>query len=481
MRPIDRLVSCLWALGLGAAAGLPAQEPPAPVEQALVLADLQLRLDTTALAGFESRLSQPSGQVQFDLRGKLGASSVRVRLWALDRDAMGLREPGDVADVVLNWRRRREPSLAFASQQLTSGPFGYAAYALRALILGSGKGPPEEGDGDGPGDAPGGAAQGTVAGGDPRGAAGGEEHHLFGITERHGYDLAVECRPPLDEAGRKAVDAFFAGVKYEAPVRDHRWTDEEARRRWCEHTPEDLHDKLRIKRTKHYIILANAGADLFAKKMEECYQEIRKVYPFEEVEGQLLMPVFVFRTRDEYLDYCVSCLGVSREWAENTKGHATRDYYATYYESPNDPVHIHEATHQIFANRLQLRGGGSWFQEGVAEYVSENPTLVRSVVRNQIKDDEYIPFKRFMVLPSILLEGGSKRGGSKAESAYSQAASIIAFLAESKFGKKRFQDFVHAVGAVPRGDLKSIEGEIQRVYEVDIAGLEQRWKEHWRR
>ena len=171
-----------------------------------------------------------------------------------------------------------------------------------------------------------------------------------------------------------------------------------------------------------------------------------------------------------------------RDQAAASKGHAWRDYYATYYDSPNDPVHIHEATHQIFANRLGLHGGGSWFQEGVAEYMSERYSQIRSDARNMIKSGDYVPFGKFMVVPSLLHSntGSNRRGGSQASNQYAQAASIIAFLAKSKFGKDRFQEFVHAIGSVRRGDLKSIEQRLGAIYGVDIAGLEAEWKGYWR-
>ena len=90
-------------------------------------------------------------------------------------------------------------------------------------------------------------------------------------------------------------------------------------------------------------------------------------FDVEEVEGRKLMPVFLFRTPEQYYAYYSKRAGIPLDKARRSKGHAWLDYYATWYEAPNDPVHIHEATHQIFGNRLNLSGGGSWLQEGVAE------------------------------------------------------------------------------------------------------------------
>ena len=154
----------------------------------------------------------------------------------------------------------------------------------------------------------------------------GEANRLLfttGITEKFGYQLLTECFGEPDDADRKRLEQFMtAGVRYDGPLRNWQWTDEEARARWQEFTDEKVHDKLEIARTKHYLILFDAGGKLFAKKMEECYEEIRKIYPFDEVEGRRLMPVFLFRTREEYYEYYARIAKVSREQAAATKGHA---------------------------------------------------------------------------------------------------------------------------------------------------------------
>jgi hypothetical protein len=69
------------------------------------------------------------------------------------------------------------------------------------------------------------------------------------------------------------------------------------------------------------------------------------VFPFTEVAWQRLMPVFLFKDFDGYVAFGKK---QGMEDVADTKGHAWKDYYATYYDSPNDPVHIHEATHHGF-------------------------------------------------------------------------------------------------------------------------------------
>jgi len=49
---------------------------------------------------------------------------------------------------------------------------------------------------------------------------------------------------------------------------------------------------------------------------------------------------------------------------------------------------------------------------------------------------------------------------------------LIEFLRESKWGKDKFQTFIHTVGLVPRGKLPAIEAAFRKVYECDLATVE---------
>ena len=69
--------------------------------------------------------------------------------------------------------------------------------------------------------------------------------------------------------------------------------------------------------------MTNASAgNLFARKMEEYYERIRKVFPFREVKGRRLMPVFLFKRQDQYHRYCRDVGEMSLNEAKATKGHA---------------------------------------------------------------------------------------------------------------------------------------------------------------
>ncbi len=272
----------------------------------------------------------------------------------------------------------------------------------------------------------------------------------------------------------------------ETRVQPAPWTDEEAEARWQKDAPAKVLEdsELRIVRTKYYIVLTNLGkgqtAESFGEIMDQCHEKIRAVYPFEERANARLLPIFYFVQRQQYIDFCVQAFKWSPEQAERSKGVASRDFYATYHEAPNDPVHIHEATHQIFANRLRLGGGGSWFQEGVAEYMSENPNDL-NVVENAVKKQRHAPLRRFVEIESLLMSAkeDSVTGEDEGSMNYRQAAAIIEFAAESKWAGPKFLDFVHTVGAVERNNIDAIEAAIQKVYGVGIEGFEEKFVEYW--
>jgi hypothetical protein len=174
------------------------------------------------------------------------------------------------------------------------------------------------------------------------------------------------------------------------------------------------------------------------------------------------MPVFLFRSKEQYDDFCATMkAGVGGA----SKGHAWKDYYATWYESPNDPVHIHEATHQIFRNRLGLSGGGSWFQEGLAEYMCTRRDD-RNVLAQNVAKGKATHLKEFVQIPQLI-------AGASAEQNYLEAALLIEFLRESKETKEKFAAFVEKVGQAQRGSLSQIETALHDSLGVSLDQLDQ--------
>jgi len=99
-----------------------------------------------------------------------------------------------------------------------------------------------------------------------------------------------------------------------------------------------------------------------------------------------------------------------------------------------------------------------------------------------VKKREHMPLDRFVTVESLLLSTPEDiKGGDEAGDLYKQAALLIEFLRESKWGKDRFQDFLHAVGSVRPNDRVAIERAVKRVYGTDLGGLEAQWVEYCRK
>ncbi|MHC4893525.1 MAG: hypothetical protein ACYTFV_09200, partial [Planctomycetota bacterium] len=284
------------------------------------------------------------GQRQGVWRGTLGGDGISITFWMLGKKDFGFVEPEQVTGLIQDNLEGRENPPLFGSFQYFPGNYGFVSYGtmVRAEVF-----------------------DGTEVA--------SEKWILSGILEEYGYALEIDLMDRADEAQVEAIETFLReGIAYTGPERDAEWTEEEVEERLAEDLPSSL-DGERISdpiRTDHYIVFGNSsGAKAFARNIERYYDTIKEAFPFEEVEGQRLMPVFLFRTRDQYLDFLQEKIGWTREQAARSGGVASGDWYATTYDDPKDSVHIHELTHQIFKNRLLVSGGGSWLQEGVAVYV----------------------------------------------------------------------------------------------------------------
>jgi hypothetical protein len=385
--------------------------------------------------------------------GTLAGSAVTIQVLAIDKSRLRVVEPEELAtllegDSVERYAKGNRAAV-WGKRDPVQGHFGWLTYAsLSTAEL---------------------REQTAVS---------GRVWLLCGLTETHGWAVHVEASPPGAEVERAVLAVLKGGVRSEGRAREAQWPEEEVRARWVEFAPDDARDKLEDPiRTEHYIVIGNSsGGKAFAKKMEECYDTIQRLFPFDEVEGRKLMPVFLFRTPDQYYAYFSKRAGISIEQAERSKGHAWLDYYATWYEAPNDPVHIHEATHQIFENRLFLGGGGSWFQEGVAEYVETRPNERGNAAR-LVKKGRHTPLREFVKIPSLLMSSEEDaKGGDEAGDHYKQAALLIEFLRESKFGANGFAAFLEASGRARSNDVQAIDAAAKTIYGVDLDGLDAEWQ-----
>lgn len=385
---------------------------------------------------------------------KLGASSVSLVVYAMPSAEYGYAEPEDVSDTIKgNFRERVDKTFAYEGTELVNGAFGYTPYA-------------------------------SIGYGNYRDKAGQLEGTYFALgslLETVGCSLEIYAEPALDASARDVVLGMLRkGVAYAGKARNPQWTDEECKARWLKDAPKDQAKRLeKPVRTKHYVFLTNSDmAKAMGESLEKAYATIQKTYPFPEVTGRRLMPVFLFQKREDYYAFYAQQFKTTEEEASESKGVAFKDFYATYYDAPQDPVHIHEATHQIFSNRLRLGGGGSWFQEGVAEYMSTRESE-RTDAANLVKKERHTKLADFVQIESLLGDGSKDtKGSGKASSNYELAALLIEFVRDSKWSSAKFTNWMRAIGECPDGNVEAIERATQETLGVGLTGLELKWIEY---
>ena len=323
--PIVRNVFVAIALCLLASMAPAADQGPVTIGE--VTLELPVLQDFSELPGL-------SEQLKGHWAGGAGEASVRIRYRVYPLERFRFSDPASVISLLeenyTNPRYGGTKDFRILRKELVPGPFGWAPYASIATATMP--------------------AENQVT---------RELFLLGGLLPDLGYSIEIEVAGHLEDVHRQAIDHFLRkGVTTNIEPWKAEWSMDEIRERWERDVPFDAKNLKKPLRTKHFLILTNspAAGKLFGRKMEESYKKVQKMFPFDDVEGQRLMPVFIFKTREQYIQYYMHIANTSRSEAARSKGHAWRDYYATYYEAPNDPVHIHEATHQIFKNRLRLNG-----------------------------------------------------------------------------------------------------------------------------
>lgn len=452
---LPRLVIALLAVALGPIALVHANEK-------IDVPEFELFLDFSGVENLKGGLRK-SGQQRGYWTGQYAGASLTLQLTALTvEDGFDFASPAEVAWLIEtnrgNAARKKNSSYSFQLSKPLEGSFGYVPHGWLAAHDRY-KGTKKE----------------------------GYDVLVAGVTKAGGWFLSMKLSTRLDDEEWEAFEAWASQLStYSGPIMDPNWTEEEEQARWERSMPDSVegNGNNQVVRTKYYIIFTNVGKSTirsFGKQADKNYEKVRSVYPFEDLPGQRLLPIFYFVNNTEYYDWCVKNISWSRKQAQRSAGVASGDAYATYHQAINAPTHIHEQTHQIFRHRLHLGGGGSWFQEGVAEYISVEPGEL-SPIKQLAKKGRTQPLEEIMVVPSLLQSAGGaqrKTGGSVAGAAYAQAASIIEFVKHSEFGEDRFLEWIHAMGSVGRGNLPALKRGISKVFGVNLEEFEAAYLEYW--
>jgi hypothetical protein len=230
----------------------------------------------------------------------------------------------------------------------------------------------------------------------------------------------------------------------------------------------------------HYLLFTNgpeATCRKYATTLEKLYGFVKKELPFDDIDH--LLTCYIFATREEYYAYSVQFAGWSEEEAKASAGHATSQYYATYYESPTAPVVFHEATHQVVGACIKVEGVGSWFQEGLAMYFEKKTSGEKpaGTIKTDIKNHDYYPLPEFFAIAELISDpkGHAHRN-------YDHSGALIDFLINTNVPPvaHKFGDLLKAARAVndQHEGAKVSAKLIHDVYGLTVPELEEKWREH---
>ena len=194
--------------------------------------------------------------------------------------------------------------------------------------------------------------------------------------------------------------------------------------------------KAKKQKTKHFTIWSDtkAARKRFPKELEKTYERIRAWLDLEEMKTPL--PVFVFQNPELYWDFCARHLSWSRQEAQESAGHGSGDYFATYFQGNRTPTITHELTHAMF-DRAVGWGGGSAFQEGVAVYCEDrdNKKSSAKLFSASLRGGRHVPLREFLTT-EMLIGSKDKSGGARtADTLYAQAGAFFEFLLRSEWAR----------------------------------------------
>jgi hypothetical protein len=186
--------------------------------------------------------------------------------------------------------------------------------------------------------------------------------------------------------------------------------------------------EVRTIETEHFVLFTDSSAAgrKFPRALETIHAYVLEELGLAAPPGRI--PAYVFQNRRLYHDFCVRH-GFSRDHAASTAGHASAEYFSTYYQSPRAPVLVHEMTHSIF-QRARGGGGGSWFQEGVAVFV-ENRWQKRSPAlsfASRLRSGHFMPLRDFIACEKLIAMNDQRGGARTGAAAYAQAGAFFEFL-----------------------------------------------------
>ena len=186
--------------------------------------------------------------------------------------------------------------------------------------------------------------------------------------------------------------------------------------------------------------------------------------------------VYLHRSRSGY-ELAAVKNGMSEQRAASLEGHSWDGYYSTYYSGPRASVHIHEGVHQYMTAALGLDGGGTWLQEGLAQWIEADfgkrspARAARNTLRK--KKGDFPALKRILVARTFLFRP-KERFGLSCNELYDVSASLVRYLAQEHHNE--FRALISELGVLPPSDLGLLEAAFRRRIGLDLGSLEKAWR-----
>jgi len=226
-------------------------------------------------------------------------------------------------------------------------------------------------------------------------------------------------------------------------------------------------------KTRHFVVWTDSRAALgkFLRILDSHVDLVRKKLDLPAVKNPI--PVYIFRNPEGYTRFCVRYAGMTRTEAEYSAGHGCGRYFTTYYTHPNSPVIVHELTHTL-VHRIYGPHGGSWFQEGFAEYV-ESAFRKRNPVKEfavHLRNERHKPLEAF-ITEKTLAFARSQKDSSNVTRMYQQAAAFFSFLKDGPHANK-FAELVKRLTPA-YSDPGSRRKILEKLYGMSLKALEKEW------
>jgi hypothetical protein len=226
--------------------------------------------------------------------------------------------------------------------------------------------------------------------------------------------------------------------------------------------------------TKHFEIYTDSAAaqGKFPKALETAYEFSKKTLGLPEMDEPL--PCYIFQNSNLYFDFCVRCAHWTKEEAEKTAGHGSGRYFATYYQSPDAPVVVHELTHSI-VHRAIGGQGGSWLQEGIAVYVEhlwQRQSAAESFAAG-LRTGQFVHLPEFMKMPQLIDANDVKGGAKTADRLYLQAGAFYEFLVRGPRADVA-RGLIPILTRTPKEDAEQ-PAFVENLFGMSLEQIEKEW------